>query len=335
MIRAWLAHAGALMSPAAPVAGKAALERDADLRLRRLREAARERRRPAPRRMRALRAWPGARPRWVDAPAPRAPRAGEAVVHPIAVATCDLDRQLLLGTAPFPMPFHFGHECVAEVLTVGDGVTGVRPGQRVVVPFQISCGACAACRAGHTGNCLSVPPLSMYGFGIGGGHWGGAVSDELLVPFADAMLVPLPDGIEPAAAASVADNVADAHRHVAPHLPALLAADPDAAVLLVGDVDGRTESTASVPLYAGLIARALGARHVHMADARPHVRAQAESLGLHAMPPKALRHHPPAPLVSTPRRPSGDCAAPSSTSRRTAPAAASAACTAPRASRPR
>jgi alcohol dehydrogenase len=35
----------------------------------------------------------------------------------------------------------------------------------VVVPFQISCGACARCRAGLTGNCESVPVRSMYGFG--------------------------------------------------------------------------------------------------------------------------------------------------------------------------
>jgi alcohol dehydrogenase len=218
-------------------------------------------------------------------------------VHPIAVATCDLDRQLLLGATPFLLPLHFGHECVAEVLAVGEGVASVRPGQRVVVPFQISCGACRACREGRTGNCLTVPPISMYGFGVGGGHWGGAVSDELLVPFADAMLVGLPEGIEPAAAASVADNVADAYRHIAPHLPALLDPDPDTDVLIVGAIAGPAVTSASVPLYAGLIARALGARSVHFADRRPHVLAHAEHLGLVPLTPRQLRRHPPAPLV--------------------------------------
>ena len=61
----------------------------------------------------------------------------------------------------------------------------------------------------------------MYGFGIAGGLWGGVIADQLAVPFADAMLVPLPDGIDVVAAASVADNVSDGYRHVAPHLPAL------------------------------------------------------------------------------------------------------------------
>jgi alcohol dehydrogenase len=299
--RGWPGHVAALLAPTAAVAGRAALERDAALRWERLRAAAlerrRERRHPSRRRMRALRLSPGARLRWENAPAPPPPGPGQAVVHPIAVATCDLDRQILLGAAPFPLPLHFGHECVAEVLAVGDDVQGVRPGDRVVVPFQISCGRCRACRAGRTGNCLSVPPLSMYGFGVTGGHWGGAVADELLVPYADAMLVPLPDGVDPAAAASVADNVADAYRHIAPHLPALLEADPDGDVLLVGAVDRGSLASASVPLYAGLIARALGARHVHFADRRPHVRAQAERLGLLPLTPTGLRRHPPAPLV--------------------------------------
>jgi alcohol dehydrogenase len=100
-----------------------------------------------------------------------------------------------LGATPFLAPLQFGHECVAEVLTAGSEVTVCRPGQRVVVPFQISCGACAACRAGRTGNCETVPPIAMYGFGLSGGHWGGAVADELAVPYADGMLVPLPQGI--------------------------------------------------------------------------------------------------------------------------------------------
>uniref|UniRef100_UPI0014839C56 alcohol dehydrogenase catalytic domain-containing protein n=1 Tax=Mycobacterium avium TaxID=1764 RepID=UPI0014839C56 len=87
---------------------------------------------------------------------------------------------------------------VAEVVDVGDEVSSVRVGDRVVVPFQISCGRCSACRRGHTGSCLSVPPASMYGFGISGGLWGGALADLMAVPFADAMLVALPDGVEPA-----------------------------------------------------------------------------------------------------------------------------------------
>jgi alcohol dehydrogenase len=235
--------------------------------------------------------------RWRSIAAPLAPGPHGAVVHPIAVATCDLDRALILGRTPFPLPLCIGHECVAEVLAVGGQVTAVRPGQRVVVPFQISCGVCGPCSRGQTANCAAVPPISMYGFGVGGGHWGGALSDELAVPFADAMLVPLPDGVDPAAMASVADNVADGYRHVAPHLPALLRDDADCEVRIVVSPSRRSLYSASVPLYAGLVALALGARRVQLLDARPWVRAHAQRLGLEALTPREGRRRPPATLV--------------------------------------
>ncbi len=49
----------------------------------------------------------------------------------------------------------------------------------------------------------------MYGLPLGG-DWGGFLSDLVRVPYADAMLVPLPAGVDPAAAASVSDNIPDA-----------------------------------------------------------------------------------------------------------------------------
>src|SRR5689334_1548599 len=91
--------------------------------------------------------------RWEDAPAPELTRPDEAIVAPIAVATCDLDVGVLRGAFPLAGPYPFGHEGVAVVTAVGDEVTGVEPGDRVVVPFQISCGTCAACCRGRTGNC--------------------------------------------------------------------------------------------------------------------------------------------------------------------------------------
>jgi alcohol dehydrogenase len=277
-------------------------EREAEQRVRRLRaafvDATRQRVRPSRARMRALTLMPGGRLRWRSVPAPAPPGPLGAVVRPLAVATCDLDRPMGLGATPFLVPLHFGHECVAEVLAVGSDVCNCRPGQRVVVPFQISCGACAACRAGRTGNCQTVAPIAMYGFGVSGGHWGGAVADELAVPYADGMLVALPPGIEPATAASVADNVSDGYRHVAPHLPGLLAAGHAPRMIIVGAQSQRHLFTASVGLYAGLAARALGVSDVTVIDARTAVRAHAEHLGLAAVTPKQARALAPAPLVA-------------------------------------
>ena len=98
---------------------------------------------------------------WWDVPAPALQGPGEALVRPLAVALCDLDQPILRGDAPIPGPIAIGHEFVAEVTDVGDEVRAVAPGDRVVVPFQISCGACARCCRGQTGDCTSVAPRSV------------------------------------------------------------------------------------------------------------------------------------------------------------------------------
>src|ERR1700694_5586338 len=103
--------------------------------------------------------------RWLDVPAPALDSAKAALVRPLAVATRDLDALIIAGASPIQAPFALGHECVAEVVEIGDQVRGVRPGQRVSVPFQISCGECSACRRGRTANCMSVTPMETYGFG--------------------------------------------------------------------------------------------------------------------------------------------------------------------------
>ncbi len=296
-----LRHYAGLLGPSGATGIGLAAERAAAQRLGRLAAAARDgagqRLRPSRATMRALTAAPGGRLRFGSAPAPRLPGPGGAIVHPIAALTCDLDCPLVLGATQFPLPLHLGHECVAEVVAVGEQVGTVRVGDRVLVPFQINCGQCGPCRQGRTGNCASVPPVSMYGFGLTGGHWGGAFSDQLAVPFADAMLVPLPAALDPVAVASVADNVCDAYRHVEPHLPALLERDPDAEVLIFAAASPKLLFGASLPLYTGLMARAFGARNVTLADSRPAVREHAQRLGLQTLHPRALRGRDPAPLV--------------------------------------
>jgi alcohol dehydrogenase len=193
-----------------------------------------------------------------QAPDPVLQGPGEALVRPLAMATCDLDVAVLSGRHPLPGPFPLGHECVAEVVEVGADVRTVASGDRVVVPFQISCGTCARCRAGLTGSCTTVPFRSSYGLGaLGGEQWGGVLADLARVPFTDAMLVALPAGVDPVAVASASDNLPDAWRAVAPHL----GEDPaSASVLVLGG------ASASIGLYAAGIAVALGAGRVTYAD---------------------------------------------------------------------
>ena len=220
---------------------------------------------------------------WQEAPDPALETADDALVRPLAVAACDLDVALLHGLTPFQGPFPIGHEFVGEVAAVGSAVTGFAPGDRVIVPFQIGCGACACCRSGRTGSCQTVPPVSMYGFEPLGGGWGGALADLVRVPFAAHMLVRLPAGFDPAAVASVSDNVADGWRAVGPPL----AEYPGARVLVLGGIG-------SVPLYAVACALAAGASRVDYVDPNPERAKVAAALGADASarPPAARETYP-------------------------------------------
>ncbi|WP_053237294.1 zinc-dependent alcohol dehydrogenase [Sandaracinus amylolyticus] len=212
---------------------------------------------------------------WRERDAPRVEGAGEALVRPLVVTRCDLDRAIVTGVFPMAGPFAVGHETVGEVLEVGSGVTRVRPGDRVVVPFQISCGACDRCARGFTGSCREVPLRSSFGLGpLSGREWGGALSDVIRVPYADAMLVALPEGLDPMIAAGAADNVSDGWRTVAEPLAQL----PGAPVLVVG---GAAES---IGLYAVASARALGASEVAYVDHDEARLAIASALGARVVP---------------------------------------------------
>jgi threonine dehydrogenase-like Zn-dependent dehydrogenase len=204
---------------------------------------------------------------WRELPEPELEGDGEALVRPVAVATCDLDKLIVRGLAPVQGPFPFGHEGVAEVTEVGDSVRQFQPGDLVSVPFQVSCGACATCRRGHTGNCERVERMSMYGLPMGK-NCGGFLSDSVRVPFADAMLVTVPDGVEPASIASLSDNIPDGWRTVAPGL----AERPGAPVLICA-------GGAAIALYATSIALALGAERVDFAGGSSYIRERAEQLG--------------------------------------------------------
>ncbi|OIN78860.1 zinc-dependent alcohol dehydrogenase [Mycobacterium malmoense] len=210
---------------------------------------------------------------WQDVAVPRLSGPGEALVRPLAVATCDLDVMALRGaTTLVHGRFPFGHESIGEVVEVGDDVASVQVGDRVVVPFQISCGSCGACMEGRTANCEAVPGIPMYGLGELGGSWGGTLGELLKVPFADAMLVPLPDTTDPLAVASCSDNLPDAWRTVAPPL----ADRPNSAVLIVAGDPG------SVALYAVGIAHALGASVTYV-DSDEERRALAQRMGARAL----------------------------------------------------
>jgi threonine dehydrogenase-like Zn-dependent dehydrogenase len=209
---------------------------------------------------------------WREVPDPKITAPEQALVRPLMVACCDLDVGVVQGRIPMPPGHAVGHEGLAEVVAVGDDVAGVRVGDRVVVPFQISCGDCRECRRGVTGSCGSVPLMAMYGMAPIAGHDGGGfMADAVVVPYADAMLIPVPDTVDPIAIASLSDNIPDGWRTIAPFNAELAGLDPaDRRVLVVGRL--------SIGLYAAAFAAGLGF-HVDYVDTDAHRLAVAEKLG--------------------------------------------------------
>jgi threonine dehydrogenase-like Zn-dependent dehydrogenase len=199
---------------------------------------------------------------------------GQAVVRPLAVSRCDLDIAMA-AFGIFPGPFPVGHEIAAEVVDLGAGVREVTVGQRVAVPFQVSCGTCRSCGERHYAACEpnQARAGAAFGFGEAGGGHGGGLADLLLVPDADHMLVAAPDSISDVALATIPDNVVDAYRSVVDGLRERPASD----VLIVGG------DAPSISLYAVLCAQALGAGRIRYADSDPVRLAAASDLGAEAI----------------------------------------------------
>lgn len=184
------------------------------------------------------------------------------LIDPIVATIC--------GRVPFQGPFGIGHECVAQVIAVGDAVS-LRPGQVVVVPWAVSCGSCSECCRGLTAKCSTTraSTLAAFGFEPASGPWGGMVTDELRVPFANHMLVPVPEGVDPLRVAPASDNLADAWRCVVPPLRRR----PDGRVLILGGAGQ------SIGLYAAGLAVRHGAEVVDYVDDRHERLEIAEKLG--------------------------------------------------------
>lgn len=208
---------------------------------------------------------------WLDIPAPKIETEFDAILVPTAVSMCDLDHNIVRGVSPFPGPFVLGHEFVARVKLTGSAVRTVAAGDAVLASFQPSCGHCVACNAAKSSVCREVPNTSMYGIGAAGGNWGGAMADEIRVPWADINLRKIPEGISSRCLAPASDNLADALRCV--ERP--LAEKPDATVLIMGQ--------GSIPLYAVLCARHLGAGRVVLASTDTAALEIAEACGAEVM----------------------------------------------------
>lgn len=95
------------------------------------------------------------------------PRAGEVLVRIVATGVCHTDALAQHGDLPFPAPGVLGHEGAGIVEAVGDGVTSVSAGDKVVIGWPW-CGVCRNCLDGQPRYCLQLGPLVTRGGRVDG-----------------------------------------------------------------------------------------------------------------------------------------------------------------------
>lgn len=208
---------------------------------------------------------------WRDVPAPQLGGEHEALVEPIAASTCDIDRLLIEGRPPFKSgsvfdsPFPIGHEGVGRVLEVGSHVRSLREGDLVAIAWRPHCDSCRYCARGLTAYCERFPRGTSYGLPTGA-PWGAMFDDVVRVPYADAMLTPLPRNVTPLQAVTAADNASLGRALVARHMD-----EGRERVLVLG--------WGAAGLYAVAFARIFGATRVVYVDQSEDNCRIARSLG--------------------------------------------------------
>jgi len=144
-----------------------------------------------------------------DVPDPQIINPRDAVVRITSTAICGSDLHLYDGYIPtMEQGDILGHEFMGEVVEVGPGVANLTVGDRVVVPFTISCGACFFCRRQLWSLCdnsnpnawmaeklWGYSPCGIYGYSHLVGGYAGGQAEYARVPFADVGPLKVPDGL--------------------------------------------------------------------------------------------------------------------------------------------
>ncbi len=146
--------------------------------------------------MRAIQLFGDRDVRLVDIEPPPPPGPGEAQMRVAVVGLNHLDVWGFRGMAfaKRKLPLAVAAEAAGEVVAVGEGVTHLKPGQRVVPFGALTCGVCKACREGRDNLCENVG-------GVRGFHIDGFAQE--LTNHPARLLVPVPDAVDTADAACV------------------------------------------------------------------------------------------------------------------------------------
>lgn len=159
--------------------------------------------------MKAL-CWHGANDVRVDnVPDPTIINPRDAIVKITSTAICGSDLHLYNGFIPTMQSGDIlGHEFMGEVVELGSEVKNLKKGDRVVIPFTISCGSCFFCNrdlwslcdnsnpnAGLAEKMFGHSPAGLFGYSHLTGGYAGGQAEYARVPFADVGPLKIPDGL--------------------------------------------------------------------------------------------------------------------------------------------
>ncbi len=125
---------------------------------------------------------------------PRIEGPGDAILKVTSSGICGSDLHMYEGRTAAESNIVFGHEIMGVIEETGPGVISIQKGDRVVLPFNISCGVCFNCVRGFTNACLLAnpqAPSAAYGY-VGMGPYRGGQAEYVRVPFADFNCLKLP-----------------------------------------------------------------------------------------------------------------------------------------------
>jgi len=144
-----------------------------------------------------------------EVPDPKIMNPRDAIVRITSTAICGSDLHLYDGYIPtMEKGDILGHEFMGEVVEVGKGVGNLAVGDRVVVPFTISCGNCWSCQKGLYSLCensnptpkiaetlMGHSPAGLFGYSHMLGGYAGGQAEYARVPYADVGPLKVPDGL--------------------------------------------------------------------------------------------------------------------------------------------
>ena len=142
-------------------------------------------------------------------PEPKILDTRDAVIKVTSTAICGSDLHLYGGYIPTMEDGDIlGHEFMGDVVAVGKEVSNLKKGDRVVVPFTISCGACWFCKSSLFACCDNTnpnasiaeklygqSPAGLFGYSHMFGGYAGGQAEYVRVPFADVGPIVVPDSV--------------------------------------------------------------------------------------------------------------------------------------------